>query len=198
MRVLFAAAAAALIGTSASAVTIAAPGTEGFKVIAGGGEVIARYEGSTASYTNLLYLTDGDTDYSNDQFLFDNKTSKVGDTVNLGVFAAGSELLFRLYVATRKFTFFTGPAERNPDGQAHACVQSDFGSVGTTLVSFEDLLNGPFHFNDLSYSFTNTAGTDLVVAKAPVAEVAPVPVPAALGLLAGALGGLGLMRRKRD
>jgi hypothetical protein len=26
----------------------------------------------------------------------------------------------------------------------------------TTLVSFEDLYDGPFHFNDLSFSFTNT------------------------------------------
>jgi hypothetical protein len=197
MRVLFAAAAAALIGTSASAVTIAAPGTEGFKVIAGGGEVIARYEGSTASFTNLLYLTNGDTDYSNDLFLFNNKNAKIGDTVNLGTFAKGVELMFRLYVASKKTDFFTGPGERNPDGLAHARVQSDFGSVGTTLVSFEDLLNGPFHFNDLSYSFTNTAGTDPDVVDTPVADVAPVPLPAALGLLAAALGGLGLMRRKR-
>lgn len=196
MRVLSAAAVAALIGTSASAVTIAAPGTEGFKVIAGGGEVIARYEGSTASYTNLLYLTDGDTDYSDDQFLFNNKTSKVGDTLSLGTYAAGVELLFRLFVSTTNTSFFTGLAERNPDGQAHARVQSDFGSAGTTLVSFEDLRNGPFHYNDLSYSFTNTAGTDPEVVE-PAPPVAAVPAPAALGLLVAALGGLVLLRRRR-
>jgi hypothetical protein len=191
MRVLVAAAVAAFISTSASAVTIAAPGTEGFKVIAGGGEVIARYEGSTASFTNLLYLTDGDADFSNDQFLFNNKTSKVGDVVSLGKFARGTELLFRLYVSTRKTTFFTGPAERNPDGMAHARVQSDFGTPGTTLVSFEDLFNGPFHFNDLSYSFTNTTGTSAETI------ISSVPVPGALGLMAAAIGGLGLLRRRR-
>ena len=196
MRVLFSAAVAALIGSSASAVTIAAPGTEGFKVITGGGEVIARYEGSTASYTNLLYLTDGDTDYSDDQFLFNNKTSKVGDTQSLGTFAAGVELLFRLYVRTTNTSFFTGLAERNPDGRAHARVQSGFGSADTTLVSFEDLRNGPFDFNDLSYSFTNTAGTKAEVVDS-TPPVAAVPAPAALGLLAAALGGLALLRPKR-
>jgi hypothetical protein len=185
MRVLIAAAVAALIGTSASAVTIAAPGTEGFKVIAGGGEVIARYEGSTASFTNLLYLTDGDAEFSDDQFLFNNKTSKIGDTISLGTFTAGTELLFRLYVQNTKTNYFTGPADRNPGGKEHARVQSDYGTLGTTLVSFEDLLNGPFHFNDLSYSFTNTDG-------APAA----IPVPAAFGLLVAALGALGLLRRK--
>jgi hypothetical protein len=187
MRLLLATLAATLIGSAAMAAPIAAPGTEGFKVIAGGGEVIARYEGTTAAYTNWLYLDNGDGDYSNDLFIFNNQASPVGSTVNLGTFAAGTELLFRLYVTNTGYNFFTGPADRNPDGFAHNRVQSDYLAAGTTLVSFEDLFNGPFDYNDLSFTFTNTVGVPPAV----------VPVPAAFGLLAAALGGLALIRRKR-
>jgi hypothetical protein len=34
-------------------------------------------------------------------------------------------------------------------------VQADW-QVNESLVSFEDLFNGPFVFNDLSFSFTST------------------------------------------
>ena len=36
---------------------------------------------------------------------------------------------------------------RNPDGVAHARVSSDFFGVNTTLVSFENLFEGPFRYN---------------------------------------------------
>lgn len=186
MRILIAAFAAAFIGTSAAAIPIAAPGTEGFKVIASGGEVIAKYEGNTASFINLLFLDNGDTDFTNDLFIFNNQTTPVGTTLSLGTFATGTELLFRMLVTNTGNNFFTGPASRNPDDKPHARVESDYLVTGTTLVSFEDLFNGPFDYNDLSFSFTNTGG-----------EPAPIPVPAAFGLLAAALGSLGLLRRKR-
>ena len=187
MRLILGTVAAALISSAAGAATvpIAEPGTEGFKVIAGGGEVIATYKGTTAAYLNGLYLDNGDGDYTNDMFLFDNYTSVVGSTVNLGIFAAGTELLFRLYVLNTGYNYFTGPGSRNPDSEAHNRVQSDYLTAGTTLVSFEDLLDGPFDFNDLSFTFTNTVG------------LATVPVPASFGLLFAALGGIVAFRRKR-
>lgn len=135
--------------TSAYAQPIAAPGTEGLLVIAGPGDVIATYQGTSAAYSNDLYLV------NTGQFLFNNHSSPVGSTVNLGSFTPGTELLFRLHVNNTGYDFFTGPGSRNPDGTAHARVQSNW-APDTSLVSFEDLFNGPFHYNDLSFSFTNT------------------------------------------
>jgi hypothetical protein len=85
--------------------------------------------------------------------------------------------------------FFTGPASRNPDGHTHARVQTDW-APGVTLVSFEDLFNGPFDYNDLSFSFTNTAGN-------PEPPGSTVPEPSTLLLLVGSgLTGLAAWRRR--
>lgn len=182
----FAAAAVATLSLGSSAALafpIAAPGSEGFSVVVGStGSVTATYQGNSATYSNDLYLVlPGD-----DLFIFNNHASPVGSSVDLGTFAAGTELVFRLYVNNTGNEFYTGPAARNADGNPHARVQSDW-QPGETLVSFEDLFNGPFDYNDLSFSFTNTT-----------AEPAPpaVPVPAAGLLLAGGLGVMAL-RRKR-
>ena len=165
------------ISLSAYAFPIAAPGTEGLKVIATGGEIIATYEGNSAAFSNDLYL--------DSTFIFNNHATPVGTSVSLGTFAAGTELLFRMHVNNTGYDFFTGPGSLNPDGYAHARVQSEW-LPNTTLVSFEDLFDGPFDYNDLSFSFTNTIGA--------------VPEPETYAML---LGGLGLMgyfvrRRKQD
>ena len=94
------------------------PGTEGRSVYANGGEVIATYQGSTAAYRSRLYVND-------DVFVFDNKADDLGATRNLGTFAAGTELLFRIDVTDTGYSFFTGGAARNPDGAAHARVGND-------------------------------------------------------------------------
>lgn len=174
----------ALWATSAAAVPIAAPNTEGLKVFASGGEVVATFQGSTASYSNDLFLDNGDNDFTNDILLFNNKSTPVGTSLSLGTFAAGTELVFRLYVRNTGYSFFSGPDGRNPDGHAHARVQSAW-QAGTTLVSFEDLYNGRFDFNDLSFSFTNTQGSNLPA----------VPLPAAATLLLAAIGCLAIVRR---
>lgn len=176
-----------VFASSASAVPIALSGTEGLPVIAVGGEVTATYLGNTASYTNILYLDNGNADYSDDFFIFNNKVSPVGSTVNLGLFPSGTELVFRLDVTNTGDRFFSGPASRNPDAEAHARVQSDW-KPNETLVSFEDLLNGPFVFNDLSFSFTNTTNT-------PPSGPATVPLPLPLLMLLTALGTLFASRR---
>ena len=151
---------------AARAFPIALPGTEGQPVIVSGTDaVVATYQGNSASYSNDLFLMlvglgnpGDDGDLSNDLFIFNNHASAVGSTVDLGSFAIGTELIFRLYVRNTGYNYYSGPASRNPDGQPHARVQSEW-QPGTTLVSFEDLYGTPEGvngYNDLSFSFTNT------------------------------------------
>ncbi len=162
------------VSTSAFAFPIAAPGTEGLLVIATGGEIKATYQGNSASYSNDLYL--------DSTFIFNNHATPVGTEVSLGTFSAGTELIFRLHVNNTGDDFFTGPASRNLDGHAHARVESSW-LPNTTLVSFEDLYGGPFDYNDLSFSFTNTIGA--------------VPEPETYAMLLAGLGLLGFMARRR-
>ena len=113
--------ACALVASAAHAHPIAAPGTEGNYVVASGGDIIATYEGTTAAYTDLLVLASPSNALGT---IFNNHASPVGSTVDLGSFAAGTELKFQLNVLNTGNTFFSGPASRNPDGVAHARVQA--------------------------------------------------------------------------
>ncbi|HEY0065638.1 MAG TPA: PEP-CTERM sorting domain-containing protein [Telluria sp.] len=171
------------VPVAAFAFPIATPGTEGLAVLAGNGAVVATYQGNSASYSNDLYLVTNDGIDNNDVFIFNNQTSPVGSTFDLGAFGFGTELVFRLHVNNTNTDYFTGAASRNPDTQFHARVQENW-ALNTTLVSFEDLLNGPFDFNDLSFSFTNTATTQ-------------VPEPASMLLMGLGLAGVAVARRRK-
>jgi hypothetical protein len=154
---------------------IAAPGTEGLRVIVtSSNPIIATYQGNSATYSNDLYLMldasgnpGDDGNPANDLFIFNNHLSPRFSTANLGSFAVGTELIFRLHVRDTGNDFYTGPASRNPDNHAHARVQGNW-NPNETLVSFEDLFNGPFNFNDLSFSFTNTGSLTCPAATAQV------------------------------
>jgi hypothetical protein len=175
----------ALLGATATACAhpIAAVGTEGLDLyVADSGPVTVTYKGSTAGYANSLYFVG----YG---FLFNNKTSSVGATINLGTFLAGTEIELRLHVNTTGDDFYLGQGEDNPDGLAHARAESDWLAPDTTLVSFEDLMNEPegaAGFNDLSVAFSNTFAAMGTEARPNTA----FPEPAPIALMGLALAGL--------
>jgi hypothetical protein len=110
----------------------------------------------TAAFSDDLYL---DSPADSPIFLFNNKTSKIGNRVVLGPFNAGTELRFRMHVNTTGRDYFTGSADLNPDGLPHAVLST----TATGLrVGFEDQYGLPEcpdgSFTDVVFSFTNVAG----------------------------------------
>ena len=164
---------AASVVSTVNACPTASAGTEGVPVIVTSTQdIIITYLGSTAGYNNDLFLSVP----GNDLFLFNNKINHDLDSVNLGSFAIGSELVFRMHVNNTGNDFYTGQANRNPDNIYHARVENNW-QPDTTLVSFEDLTCGYFNFNDLSFSvsYETSGGSN---------DTPAVPAPAAV-LLAG-------------
>ena len=125
----------------------------GSLIVQNTGNVHITFSGSDAGYTSTLYL--GDT------ALFSNRDA-AGTTINLGNFAAGTELNFRLEVHNTGMAYFTGIGANNVDGVAHAMV-TNMGS-GLTQVGFEDLYGGGDQdYNDLVFQFSNTTAEDNTV-----------------------------------
>jgi hypothetical protein len=188
-RNLFAALGFVLISSVAQSAAGAVIG--GAVIVQGTEDVIATYRGNSANFSDDLYLFSPNGVFST-TIIFNNHASPVGTTVNLGSFAAGTELIFRLHVNNTNEDWFTGDATRNSDGDPHARVTDNW-LPGETLVEFEDLRgippdnNGPY--NDLSFSFTNTATT----------IPNPVPEPGTYALfVAGILMMLGIQRSRRS
>lgn len=135
-------------------------------------EVVATFlSGQAAGNSNTLYL---DSPFVLASPLFNNHTSAIGEQVNLGMFQAGTELVFRITSDSGSIdTWFTGPAARNSDNFAHAAV-TDIGNQ-SVRVAFEDLVNGgDLNFDDMVFSLTNTS-------------VVPVPEPGAYLLMIAGL-----------
>ncbi|MFT4517729.1 MAG: hypothetical protein ACI9JM_000106 [Halioglobus sp.] len=147
-------------------------------------DIIATYLGNSAQFSNDLFygFTTGDTS----NFIFNNQETPLNTSVNLGSFAIGTELIFRLGVRDNNTNFLTGPGDRNLDGEIHARIQENW-IPNVALVSFEDLVGGPFDFNDLSFSFSNISGVSF-----------GVPVVGTLALcLGGLLAVFGVRRKER-
>lgn len=107
----------------------------GQQLFAAGGEVSAVFLGHTAGFTNDLYLFDA-ADLTTplpvtsvvgtlgEGLIFTNHASPILVPVNLGFFAAGTELVFGIHVRNTGYTYYLGPASRNPDGLFHGAVDS--------------------------------------------------------------------------
>jgi VPDSG-CTERM motif/Domain of unknown function (DUF4114) len=117
------------------------------------GHVMATFSGSDAMFNNLLLLASPPNSLGT---IFEGHVTPVGNTVDLGVFAAGTELVFELNNQVGGI-FFSGPASRNPDNVAHAAV--DF-APGQTLVGFEDMFGGGDRdYNDLEFTLVNVTSS---------------------------------------
>jgi hypothetical protein len=146
------------------------------------GNVTATYLGHSAGYTNELYLYLPGNGLG---VIFNNHTTPVGTTFDLGNYTAGTELIFAIYVLNTFDMFYSGDASRNADGIAHAVVDTDY-SPTAAYVGFEDILGGgDFDYDDVRFSFTNVGTSE-------------VPEPTPILLFAIGLIGLGLARRKQS
>jgi len=132
------------------AAVLAAPQAQagiGDSLVASGGNIVIRFEGSDASFNSLISVN-GSTP------VFPNHSTAVGPTLDLGFFAPGTPLDIVLQVLTTGNSFHSGPGAGNPDGLAHANVIYNFGEPGRTFVGFEDILGGgDKDYNDYIFSF---------------------------------------------
>jgi hypothetical protein len=168
---------AAAAGLLAALAAPQAQAALGDALVASGGHIVIRFEGSDAGFDSLISVNGSPE-------IFPNHSTAVGATVDLGDFAAGTPLDIVLHVLNTGNFFHTGPGAGNIDGIPHANVVYDFGEPGRTWVGFEDLLGGGDHdYNDHTFSFTNIQ--------------AAVPEPSTYALMLGGLGIVGFLARRR-
>lgn len=131
------------------------PVSVGQELFANGGDVTVSYLGwQGASYDEYLFVVSPPNGLG---YFFENHTTPAGTTVDLGSFAAGTEIEFGIYVVNTGLTFYDGPGSRNVDGDVHAYMVNDYGAVNTTYVGFEDesaVTGSDFNYADEVYTFT--------------------------------------------
>ncbi len=186
-----------LFGASTSFVNADPITTTGSNVVSTGENYTVYFEGSEAAYTSISVYTGSDPDPAGNVTLFNNFTATPGQSVNIGFVPVNQELVFMLNV-TETFganagivrSYFTGPGSRNPDGLAHATVETFAGSSSVPsglIVRFEDSFN---------YEIDNDRNDHRFVVRG----TAPIPEPATMLLLGSGLAGAAakMLRRRSN
>jgi hypothetical protein len=175
-----------------------------------GGNVTVRFLGSEAADRSVLYYQIGNTFNPAGGWtqLFINNgagATAPGTQTIIGNVAAGTNIYFRLINETQaansgllNFTFYSGPATRNPDNRLHVGLTPGSGTVasggGTYMqgFNFEDRSGtvsplSDFDYNDLRFEIANATAT-------------VIPEPSTYALMATGLLGLGgvAARRRRS
>ena len=126
----------------------------GGQIFANGGDVTVTFLGSDAGYDNLLFLAN-----NGNGVIFEGHVTAPGTVADLGSFAAGTELIFKLNNQQGDI-WSTGDASRNSDGVAHAVINDAYAS-GLISVGFEDLNGGGDRdYNDLTFAVGNASVPD--------------------------------------
>jgi hypothetical protein len=133
----------------------------GDPLVAQGGEIVMRFEGTSASYESLISVNN--VKVNGESLFFPNFTTKIGSTIDLGSFTPGLSLDITLHVITPAASnlWHTGAASLNSDNVIHANVIYDYnGEIGRTFVGFEDQVGGGDRdYNDHMFSFVGVATT---------------------------------------
>lgn len=185
-----------LAGPITGGVELGKPIIGGKMIVGKDGDVTATFAGKDAAYSGSLFV------YSpTGKSMVFSSSAAVGTTVNIGTFAAGTELVFGYTVHDTGHTFLTGPKSANADGAEHAKAVTTYDSAldqYMTMVGMEDLWGGgDMDYNDFQFLLSNVI--DPLDTLAVPGALASVPEPGPIALLGiGALmfGWMGRRARK--